>query len=264
MLAVGLIIDMMIPQAQALQSWAHVGRAIALLLVAFGLTRLAVEAFLILRYRRKADPSTLVTEIVLMALYGAMALVVLRFMLGVDPRVLLAVPALGTLIVGWIRQANFFSGLLIQYHRPFVSGDWVRLGEHRGRIIGTGWRATWLVTRNNERVQIPNAILATQPVINYSSGGARVADEVYVEIDRDVPPPRVEQIVGELLRSVPEVMSSEVDLWEQRHEGNRYRIRFWLDDYSAGERIRIDITRRLWFALRRNDPDPEAEKIQLN
>lgn len=263
MLAVGLIIDMMIPQATALRSLTHVGRAIALLLVAFGLIRLAVEAFLILRYRRKADPSTIVAEIVLTALYGISGLAVMRYMLGVDPRVLLAVPALGTLIVGWIRQGNFFSGLLIQYHRPFVSGDWVRLGDNLGRVIGTGWRATWMVTRNNEHVQIPNAALATQPVVNYSSGGAMIADEVYLEIDRDVAPARIEEIVGDVLRGVHEVISSEVDLWEYRGAVNRYRIRFWLADYSTDERIRAAITRSLWYALRRNAIDlaPESRKI---
>jgi CRP-like cAMP-binding protein len=256
MLAVGLIIDLMIPQAQAFRSWAHVGRAIALLLVVLGLIRLAVEAFLIMRYRRKADPSTIVAEIVLTSLYGICGLAVLRFMLGVDPRVLLAVPALGTLVVGWIRQANFFSGLLIQYHRPFVSGDWVRLGDHLGRVVGTGWRATWMVTRNNEHVQIPNAALATQPVVNYSSGGAMVADQLYLEIDRDVAPARVEQVVGDVLRGVPEIVSSEVDLWEYQGPVNRYRIRFWLANYATDERIRAAITRSLWYALRRNSLSP--------
>jgi CRP-like cAMP-binding protein/small-conductance mechanosensitive channel len=263
MLAVGLITDMMIPRAPALQSWAHVGRAIALLLVTFGLIRLAAEAFLILRYRRKADPSTIVAEIVLTSLYTITGLAVLRFMVGVDPRVLLAVPALGTLIVGWIRQANFFSGLLIQYHRPFVSGDWIRLGDHSGRVVGTGWRATWIVTRNNEHVQIPNAVLAKEPVTNYSSGGAMVADEVYLEIDRNVPPDRVEETVGEVLRGVPEVIRSEVDLWEYWGAVNRYRIRFWLANYSTEERIRAAITRSLWYALRRDGIDfaPERPKI---
>jgi len=252
MLALGLIVDLMIPQAPALRGWAHVGRAIALLLVMFGLIRLAAEAFLVLRYRHKADPSTIVAEMVLTALYGISGLAVLRFMLGVDPRVLLAVPALGTLIVGWIRQANFFSGLLIQYHRPFVSGDWVRLGDHLGRVVGTGWRATWMVTRNNEHVQIPNAVLAKEPVVNYSSGGGTIADEVYLEIDREVPPARVEQSVGEVLRGVPEVIDSEVELWEYQGPVNRYRIRFWLANYAIDERIRAAITRSLWYALRRN------------
>ena len=182
MVAVGLIIDMMIPQAQEWRSWAHFGRAIALLLVTFGLIRLLVETFLILRYKRKADPSTLSAEIVLTSAYGIIGLVVMRFMLGIDPRVLLAVPALGTLVAGWMRQGNFFGGLLLQSHRPFVSGDRVRLGHHSGRVLGTGWRATWIVTRNNEHVQIPNAVLAREPVVNYTSGGLMVADEVYVEI----------------------------------------------------------------------------------
>jgi small-conductance mechanosensitive channel/CRP-like cAMP-binding protein len=252
MLAVGLIIDMMIPQAQEWRSWAHWGRAIALLLISFGVIRLVVETFLILRYKRKADPSTIVAEIVLTSSYGIIGLAVMRFMLGIDPRVLLAVPALGTLVAGWMRQGNFFGGLLLQSHRPFVSGDWVRLGDHSGRVVGTGWRATWIITRNNEHVQIPNAVLAREAVINYSSGGVMVADEVYVEIDHEIAPDRVEQTVGDMLRSIPEVVRSEIDLWEYRGAINRYRIRFWIANYSSDERIRAAITRSLWYALRRD------------
>jgi len=252
MLAVGLIIDMMIPQTAELRIWAHIGRAVALTLVVFGLIRLAVETFLIVRYRRKADPSTIVAEIVLTALYSITGLAVLRFMLGVDPRVLLAVPALGTLVVGWIRQANFFSGLLIQHNRPFKSGDWVRLGNQVGRVSGTGWRASWIVTRANENVQIPNAFLAAQPVVNYSSGGESVADELYLDIDRDAPPDHVERTIGTLLNDIPEVRGSEVDIWEYQDTKIRYRIRFWLDDYAAQERVRTAVARTLWYALRRN------------
>ncbi len=263
MLAVGLIIDMMIPQAQEWRSWAHFGRAVALLLVTFGLIRLAVEAFLILRYRRKADLSTIAAEAVLASSYAIVGLAVMRLMLGIDPRVLLAVPALGTLVAGWMRQGNFFGGLLLQSHRPFVSGDWVRVGDHNGRVIGTGWRATWLITRNNEHVQIPNAVLAREAVVNYSSGGVMVADEVYLEVDRDVAPDRVEQTVGEVLRGVPEVIRSEVDLAEYWGAVNRYRIRFWLSDYAAEEPIRAAIMRSLWYASRRDgiEFEPASRKI---
>ena len=228
-----------------------------------GLIRLLVETFLILRYKRKADPSTIVAEIVLTSSYGIIGLAVMRFMLGIDPRVLLAVPALGTLVAGWMRQGNFFGGLLLQSHRPFVSGDWVRLGDHSGRVVGTGWRATWIITRNNEHVQIPNAVLAREAVVNYSSGGVMVADEVYVEVDCDIAPDRVEHTVGDMLRSIPEVVRSEIDLWEYRAAVNRYRIRFWIANYAADERIRAAITRSLWYALRRDGivSAPESRRI---
>src|SRR5208282_4287300 len=195
--------------------------------------------------------------------YGIIGLTVLRFMLGIDPRVLLAVPALGTLVAGWMRQGNFFGGLMLQSHRPFVSGDWIRLGDHSGRVVGTGWRATWIITRNNEHVQIPNAVLAREAVVNYSSGGVMVADEVYLEVDRDVAPDRVEQTVGEVLRGVPEVIRSEVDLAEYWGAVNRYRIRFWLSNYSAEEPIRAAIMRSLWYASRRDgiEFEPGSRKI---
>lgn len=266
MLAVGFIIDMMIPPTEGLSRWVHLehgARAVALLLVIFGLIRLAVEAFLVLRYKRKADPSTIVAEIVLASLYGIVGLVVARFMLGLDPRMLLAVPALGTLVAGWLRSGNFFAGLLIQYRRPFVSGDWMRVGNYCGRVLGTGWRASWLITRNNEHVQIPNAALATQAVVNYSASGTRVADEVYLELDHEIPPHRVEKIAGTILQDVPEVLNSEVDLWEYKGLTNRYRIRFWLADYAADEKVRSAIMRNLWYALRRNSIElaPTAHTI---
>ena len=152
MLAVGLIIDMMIPQAREWQSWAHVGRATALLLVSFGLIRLTVETFLILRYRRKADPSTIVAEIVLTSSYGNCRTGGLA--IHDRDRSASVAGSAGSRNVGRRMDAagQFFRRMLLQSHRPFVSGDWVRLGDHSGRVVGTGWRATWIVTRNNEHV----------------------------------------------------------------------------------------------------------------
>ena len=190
MLAVGLIIDMMIPQTQEWRNWAHVGRAVALLLVTFGLIRLAVEAFLIIRYRRKADPSTIVRRNQFSpSSYGIIGLAVMRFMLGIDPRVLLAVPALGTLVADGFGRRISSADCCSSTHRPFVSGDWVRLGDHlwprrRNRM------ARDLDHHAQQRARADSQCGAgvAEPVVNYSSGGAMVADEVYLEIDREVAP----------------------------------------------------------------------------
>src|SRR5262249_14701856 len=139
-----------------------------------------------------------------------------------------------------------------QYRRPFVSGDWVRIGNHLGRVVGTGWRATWILSRNNEQVQIPNALLSTTPVINYTAGGGMVADEIYIDVDREETPERIEKIVSAMLHDNSEVHRAEVDLWEYQGPVSRYRIRYWLRDYAGQERIRIAITRNLWYTLRRN------------
>ena len=114
-------------------------------------------------------------------------------------------------MLGWILQSDFLHGLLLQYHRPFAPGDWVRLGSHYGLVRETGWRATRLVTRANENIQIPNALLAKDLIINYSVGDL-VADEVFISLGYETSPDRVEQTVHTLLHDIREVHKSEIDV----------------------------------------------------
>src|SRR5208282_332227 len=251
MVALGLILDLTMPIAAGHEDLTLYWRATALTLVLSGLIRLTVESFVVSARGRKADLSTIVPEIILAVLYGATTLAILRFMLGMSPRVLLAVPAIGTLAVGWIRQGNFFSGLLLQYRHPFEPGDWVRVGNHVGRVLGGGWRATRVQTRANEIVQIPNTLLAKELLINYSPDEP-IADGIFVGLSYDTLPERVEQTIQTLLKDIPEIRKSEVDIWEYGESAIRYRIRFWISDYAIQEQVRIRITRSLWYALRRN------------
>jgi small-conductance mechanosensitive channel/CRP-like cAMP-binding protein len=251
MLALGLSLDLMSPRGGSYPELTAYWRAVALTLVLFGVLRLIVESFVVTARGRKADLSTLVPEVILAVLYGATILVIFRFMLGISPRVLLAVPAIGTLTWGWIRQGNFFSGLLLQYRHPFEPGDWVRVGNYVGRVVGGGWRATRVRTRANEIVQVPNNLLATQLLINYSPDGP-IADELFIGLAYDVAPDRVEQTIQTLLKDIPEVRKSEVDIWEYGESAIRYRIRFWVSDYAIQEQVRIRITRSVWYALHRN------------
>ncbi len=251
MLSIGLILDLMTPRAEPVRSLTVYWRAVALILVLFGVIRLVVETCVVAARGRKADLSTMVAEVILAALYGVTALVIFRFMLGISPRVLIAIPAVGTLTAGWILQGNFFAGILLQYRHPFVPGDWVRLGNHVGRVQGSGWRATRLITRANEIVQIPNTLLAKELLVNYSSGQP-LADEIFVGLGYETPPEQAERTIHTLVNDIPEIVRSEVDVWEFGESAIRYRIRFWIADYSVQEQVRIRINRSLWYALQRS------------
>jgi small-conductance mechanosensitive channel/CRP-like cAMP-binding protein len=251
MLSFGLLLDMLMPHAPQLEPWMLYWRAAAVTLVLFGTIQLLVETVQVTTHRRSAQFSTIFFELLNAVLYGGVALLVLWFVVGVNPRFLLAVPVLGTLVLGWILQSDFLHGVLLQYHRPFKPGDWVRFGNHLGRVRETGWRATRLVTRSKENIQIPNAVLARELVINYSAEDL-VADEVFIGLGYETSPDTVEQAIHTLLRGIPEVRKSEVDVWEYDESAIRYRIRFWIADYAAQEQVRTQILRSLWYSLRRN------------
>jgi CRP-like cAMP-binding protein len=64
---------------------------------------------------------------------------------------------------------DVFSGFVLNISRSYHPGDWVILdGDVQGRVIETNWRATQLVTANNDLAVVPNSIIAKSRLINTS------------------------------------------------------------------------------------------------
>jgi len=76
--------------------------------------------------------------------------------------------------VGFAAQetlSNFIAGITLLIERPFRIGDWVELGGKIGRIEEITLRTTRLVTRDNVLTSIPNAMVASGEILNFSAGG---------------------------------------------------------------------------------------------
>ncbi len=85
----------------------------------------------------------------------------------------LTAAGVATVMIGFAVKdvaANFVSGLFILLDRPFVVGDSIKVKEHVGRVEKISLRSTRIVTSEGEVVTIPNSLLATTPIVNYSVG----------------------------------------------------------------------------------------------
>jgi CRP-like cAMP-binding protein len=168
---------------------------------------------------------------------------------------LFASTAVIAVIVGLAMQevlGNIFSGITLQVGKPFAPGDWVRSGTHLGRVQGIGWRSTAVITRANEKLEIPNSTLAKDILVNYSQGA--VCDEISIGLSYAAPPNYARQVIQETLRGVPGVLqnpAAEILTWEYADFAVRYRIKYWVTDYADVERIRDAVNTSLWYALRR-------------
>jgi small-conductance mechanosensitive channel len=60
------------------------------------------------------------------------------------------------------------SGLSLMYSRTLRSGEYVRIGETEGTVSGIGLFSTRLHTGMGEEVSLPNSVVFSQPVRNYS------------------------------------------------------------------------------------------------
>ena len=92
----------------------------------------------------------------------------------VDIRGWLASAGVVGVAVGFAAQdtlANLFAGVFILMDRPYKLGDFLVLesGE-RGRVTGIGIRTTRLLTRDDQQIIIPNAVMADARIVNESAG----------------------------------------------------------------------------------------------
>ena len=64
---------------------------------------------------------------------------------------------------------NLIAGYTMNYHRVFKVGDRVRIGEHLGSVDQVRVLVTHLRTLKNEMIAIPNSVILSGEVVNYST-----------------------------------------------------------------------------------------------
>jgi small-conductance mechanosensitive channel len=228
----------------------------AFVLFLFGVIRLVLEFVDSITRRGKVHFSSITKDLVMLTLWFVVVMVVLYTDFGVEPISILTTTTVFAAVLGFALQetlGNIFSGLSLQIGRPFEPGDWIRSGTHVGQVKGIAWRATTIVTRANERLEIPNSVIAKDTLYNYATGFVR--DEITVGISYGVPPNHVREVVLALLHDVPQVLREPPPEVQAEAYGDfaiQYGIKYWIADYGAQERVRDRVASSLWYALRRH------------
>jgi small-conductance mechanosensitive channel len=258
LIGAGFISDILMHLVQRSSELGLTLEALGLVLFFFGVIRLVLD---LADYAlpSKVRASNIFWDLILIVLYAVVLMVVLRATLRVDLTSLLATSAVISVIIGFALQdtlGNIFAGLSMQLQKPFEPGDWVHFGNYVGRVQGIGWRATRIITRDNERLEIPNNLIAKEVVVNYTAGG--VADAIFVGLPYEQPPNRVKEILMRVLRHAQGVArhpEPEVTAVEYGDSAIKYRLRFYLSDYGTHETVRDTVISNVWYALRRHSVD---------
>jgi small-conductance mechanosensitive channel len=142
---------------------------------------------------------------------------------------------------------NILSGIVIMSFKPFEEGDWVVVGDkYRGRIVETNLIFTKMRDLENELIEIPNNIVLSQGIINWSSaskaGGYAV--EIDTTIGYDAPSRQVIKLMCESANRVDAVKRSPepfVVLTEFQNHAIGYKLRAYIDDPEKQFTVRSDI-----------------------
>lgn len=255
-MGVGLLLDLLASMQSLRPEVRETTAAVGIVLFFWGVVRIFMDLVESFARRGRRDFSTILRDLISLCLYAAIAMAVLAADFQVNVYSLVASVGVLGVVIGFAVQetlGQIFSGLALQLQKPFEPGELIRTGSHLGRVQGIGVRSTTILTRANERLEVPNSAIAKEVLINY--GSPPIADEVSVGISYNEPPNRVRDTILKALRDVPYVLTDpepEVFAWEYGDSSIKYRIKYWLGDYSRQEEARSAVVTTLWYTLRRH------------
>ncbi|MBA3007662.1 MAG: mechanosensitive ion channel family protein [Proteobacteria bacterium] len=79
--------------------------------------------------------------------------------------------------------ANLMAGILLRVTKPFRTGDFIRVGDHFGRVSERGLFETEIQSESRELIAIPNTYLASHPVTTIRSSGTIIATTLSLGYD---------------------------------------------------------------------------------
>src|SRR3990167_1522124 len=194
-------------------------------------------------------------------LYFIAAVYLLHRLVGIDLTPLLTTSAVLTGIIALSLQEtlkNLFTGIWINSERVVAKGDWVNIGGKVGRVMDVTWRTTRLLTPSNDYVYIPNKLLSEGHVENYTYPSPLHIVDVDVGAGYGDQPNRIKGVLLEVASQNPHVLrkpSPDVFLMSFADFSINYRLRVWVNDYSARFKVKSDLHSNIWYAFKRHGID---------
>ena len=159
--------------------------------------------------------------------------------------VLTAIAAAATVAAGFGMRdqvSNLTAGILIHLDNPFIKGDYIKVGDTEGVVKDISMRATQLNGGNNKKQIVPNAMLTTGVVKNYTRDR-----ETKVSIETKVGLKDSEKTSELLLQAIKEskatLDSPEPNISYKKIEENKLEMdaTFWVNKASKVKKARSEV-----------------------
>ncbi|NCB47003.1 mechanosensitive ion channel, partial [bacterium] len=95
--------------------------------------------------------------------------------------------------------SNLLAGVLLRITKPFRVGDFIRIGEHFGRVSERGLFDTEIQTETRELIALPNTYCISNPVTTIRSSGTIISASLSLGYDLDHT--RIEPLLMEAAKS---------------------------------------------------------------
>ena len=224
-----------------------------LLWVAVKLTMRAIK-WLLRRNSQIDEAQRLLAEKLIAIALFTLALLFGIDLLGIDLTALAVFSGAAGLAIGFGLQktvGNLIAGIILLMDRSIKPGDVIVVGDgssmggttgpgnipNVGRVAKIGVRAVSVVTRDGKKHLIPNELLMTQAVENWSYSSRDVRVRLHVPVAYECDLRAAQAIIIDVARSNPRILNEpEPAVWITAF-GERaveHELRFWISDPESG------------------------------
>lgn len=162
--------------------------------------------------------------------------------------------------------SNLISGVILLGDRSIKPGDVIEVDQTYGWINTLGARYTSVITRDGTEHLIPNEMMITEKVVNWSFSDEKVRLKIPFGTSYDSDPRQVMKLVLESAEEHPRVLDKPgpvVRLMGFGDSGVDFELRIWIRDPSAGvNNVRSDLYLGIWDTFKEHNieiPFPQRD-----
>jgi small-conductance mechanosensitive channel len=148
---------------------------------------------------------------------------------------------------------NFVSGLILMFERPIQPGDVVEVSGTSGKVREIGMRATTLSTFEGADVVVPNGMLLSEKLINWTLSDMDRRLEVNLGVAYGSDPRRVMELLMEIAKATPGIATTPEPAIVFTGFGPSsldFSIRAWTNTFGEWVAIRSELAIRVYDALK--------------
>lgn len=210
--------------------------------------------------RSDLDPAVVLMTRLARVLLAVIFTVIVSSHFGINVAALSAAVGLGGLAISLAARdtiADAIAGIIILLDRPFRIGDRIEVEAANtwGDVTDIGLRTTRIRTRDNRLVIVPNSMIASNEIINYTYPDPRYRIQTRVGIAYGSDIEQVRRIIVDTVSGVDGVLTElGVDaLYDEMGDSAMvFLVRWWIDSYADFRRALDKVNTALQQALDQN------------
>lgn len=228
-------------------NWHRILISVAILVVAFALTRVLKGLIVRLGETYRLPPQTarmFVTLMTYVVLIAAIVSVMAVFDIQLYPLILsLGILSVVVVLGSQLLISNMLGGAVVYIEKPFLKGDLIKVGDSTGVVQSISIRSTILRGLNGLDITIPNSTFLTTSITNYTRSKQYLI-KVPFTMPRDF---NLSGLAGAIKAHAPSIPGFVKDPGDELYKMGiskddiQYELHFWISDPRMSDEARSKV-----------------------